>query len=99
MRDVRKVTVAVRDVRKVTVTVRDVRKVTVAVKDVRKVTVAVKKQKALLLNISVCACVVVGTRSRECDFARVVLLIQHAKLMRHIVICGLSGSTTFFDII
>jgi hypothetical protein len=31
--------------------------------------------------------------------ARVVLLIQLAKRMLHIVICGLSGSPIFFDII
>ena len=41
------------------------------------------------------ACVVVDARTRECTCARVALLIQHATL-RHIVICGLSGSTTFF---
>jgi hypothetical protein len=31
--------------------------------------------------------------------AGVALFIQHATRMRHIVICGLSGSTKFFDII
>jgi hypothetical protein len=31
--------------------------------------------------------------------SRVALPIQHAKLMRHIVICGLSDSTKFFHII
>jgi hypothetical protein len=34
-----------------------------------------------------------------CVRARVDVLIQHAKRMRHLVIRGLSGSTTFFDII
>jgi len=29
----------------------------------------------------------------------VVLLIQHAMRMRHIVVCGLSGSTVFIHII
>jgi len=33
----------------------------------------------------------------ECVF--VALLIQHAKRLRHIVICGLSGSTVFYHII
>ena len=38
---------------------------------------------------------------RVCAFARasahLAFLIQHVKCMRHTVICGLSGSTTFFD--
>jgi hypothetical protein len=29
----------------------------------------------------------------------VTLVIQHVKCMRHIVICGLSGSTAFFEIV
>ena len=33
----------------------------------------------------------------DCVF--VALVVQHAKRMRRIVICGLSGSTIFFDII
>jgi hypothetical protein len=33
----------------------------------------------------------------ECVF--VALVIQHAMRMRHTVICGSSGSTTFFNII
>jgi hypothetical protein len=40
-----------------------------------------------------CVWVVLG-RVRACNLA-----IQHAMRIRHIVICGLSGSTTFFDII
>jgi hypothetical protein len=40
----------------------------------------------------------VGARARVCACASVALLIQHATRMRHII-CGLSGSTTFIDII
>jgi hypothetical protein len=40
----------------------------------------------------------VGKRALACACARVTLLIQYAKRMRHIV-CGFSLSTTFFDII
>ena len=40
----------------------------------------------------------VGVRTQAYARERVVLLIQHAT-RRHIVVCGLSGSTTFFDII
>jgi hypothetical protein len=43
------------------------------------------------------ACVVVGARKLACVCASVALLIQHAR--RCDVICGLSGSTIFFDII
>jgi hypothetical protein len=39
-----------------------------------------------------------GARVRACACARVGLLIQDAT-RRHIVICGLSGSAIFFDII
>jgi hypothetical protein len=39
----------------------------------------------------------VGARALACVCRRVALLIQHAT-RRHIAICGLSGSTTFFDI-
>jgi hypothetical protein len=61
--------------------------------------VAVQKQ-----NLCVCACVGVrvcvgvGARARACACKRVALLIQHATCS-HIVICDLSGSTMFFDII
>ena len=40
----------------------------------------------------------VGTRALACACARVALPIQHAT-RRLIAICGLSDSTTFFDII
>ena len=39
----------------------------------------------------------VYARARACACARVALLIQRASHMRHIV-CDLSYSTTFFDI-
>ena len=47
-----------------------------------------------------CVCVItyVGARGRVCACARVALQIQHPKIS-HIAICGLSGSTIFFDII
>ena len=38
--------------------------------------------------------IAISIRNCEC-----VLVIQHAMCMRHIVICGLSGSTIFFHII
>jgi hypothetical protein len=37
----------------------------------------------------------VGSRAQACAFARVALIILHAT-RRHIIICGLSGSTIFF---
>ena len=52
--------------------------------------------------VRMCACdfmrVGVNARSRACGFVRVALFSQHATRIRHIV-CGLSGFTTFFDII
>ena len=47
----------------------------------------------------VSACVSVGARVRAlaCACVRVALLIQHAK-RRHIAICGLFGSTTFWTL-
>jgi hypothetical protein len=47
--------------------------------------------------VSECVLVVVAVRALTCASTRVVLLIQHAS-RRHIVICGLSGSTTFFHV-
>ena len=40
----------------------------------------------------------VGTRALACACERVALLIQH-ETRSYIAICGLSGSTTFFDIV
>jgi hypothetical protein len=48
--------------------------------------------------VCVCLSVWVGARVLECAWARVELLIEHVT-RRHIVICGLSGSTLFFGII
>ena len=53
------------------------------------------------MRVLACLCVCmcgreVDTRARECACTRVTLLIQHATPMRRIV-CGLSGTTTFFD--
>ena len=39
------------------------------------------------------------TRLNVCGFERVVLLIEHATRMRHIVICGPSGFPRCFDIV
>jgi hypothetical protein len=41
----------------------------------------------------------VGAGAQACACARVPLVIHHATRMPHIAICGLSGSTVFFDII
>jgi hypothetical protein len=46
---------------------------------------------------NVCVRAHMGVVARACACALVALLIQNAKRMRHIVICGVSGSTTFFD--
>jgi hypothetical protein len=56
-----------------------------------------------LALMSACACVYVGVgvdanaRATVCACPRVVLLISH-KTHCHIAICGVSGSTTIFDI-
>jgi hypothetical protein len=47
------------------------------------------------LRASVC----VGTRTRVLVRARLALRTQNAKRIRLIVVCGLSGSTMFFDTI
>ena len=47
----------------------------------------------------VCACVRGCMQVARRVYARVAFFIQHATRMRHIVLCGLSSSTTFFDII
>jgi hypothetical protein len=69
--------------------------------------VAVQKQEVLHVSVRECAPACVGScvcvrmnvsaRARAYVCARVRLLIQHAT-RRHIDICGLSGSTTFFEI-
>jgi hypothetical protein len=72
--------------------------------------VAVEKQKVLHICVCVrvcavaavwacvcvrpCVCVWLGGWVSACT--RLALLIQHATHIRHIVICSLSGSTTFF---
>jgi hypothetical protein len=43
-------------------------------------------------------CAFVGTRARACARARVAVFIQYATRRRHII-CGLSHSTSFLDII
>ena len=60
--------------------------------------VVVEKQYVLHIPVfvCVCVCVVVDARTWACTCARVALLIQHAK--RHHIVCGLSGSSRFFDI-
>ena len=74
---------------------------------VQKTIFAVEKQQVLHICVCVCVCaralvrvwawVGVSARALACASARVALLIQHA-MRHHILICGLSGSTTFFDI-
>ena len=69
---------------------------------VRETTVTVEKQYYIVLRVCVlmfvCVCVGGGAREIACVCARVTLLIQH-ETRRRVVIPGLSGSTTFFDII
>jgi hypothetical protein len=45
------------------------------------------------------ACNWPDARVCACACACVLLLMQHTSCMRHIVVCGLSGSTKLFDII
>ena len=75
---------------------------------------AMEKQNVLHMLVCVCVCVrACGVRGRQCVQlrlvgvgaqalpcvrSRVALPIQHAT-GRHVTICGLSGSTIFFDII
>jgi hypothetical protein len=66
-------------------------------------TIVAWKSKKYYTFLCVCVCVCVGgvvvsTRTRAYAFARVALIIQHVAF-RHIVICGVSDSTIFFDII
>ena len=79
----------------------------VTLRRVRETIVVVAKKRVLLISVSVCVCmwgshgsvcVCLGDRALAYACARVALVIQHAT-PRHIVICGLSGSTTWFDII
>ena len=52
------------------------------------------KIKVLYIN-HFCTGKAVGTTHSQCVF--VALVIQHAVRVRHIVICDLTGSTTFFS--
>jgi hypothetical protein len=60
-------------------------------------TVVVEKQNVFLC-VCVRACVYVVARAQACACERAALIIQHST-SHHIVICGLSGSIIFFDII
>ena len=76
----------------------------VRMRRVHETIVAVEKQCVLHISVRmgnnerVHACEWVGARARACASARVALIIQHAT-RRHTVICGLSGSTIFFDVV
>jgi hypothetical protein len=61
--------------------------------------VAVEKQQLLRISVHacVCVCVLLGAWARVCRCTRVALVMQHAT-RGHTVICGLSCSTTLFDI-
>jgi hypothetical protein len=68
-----------------------------------RIIVSVEKKKVSLISMFVRACLrvraraLVGVGTQACTCTRAALIIQHATRC-HIVICGLSGSTIFFDI-
>ena len=55
-----------------------------------------KSNKYYIFCVCVCVCVRVRVRVCVCVCVFVAVYIQHAMHMRHIVICGLAGSTVFF---
>ena len=59
-----------------------------------------RERAKIIIYLCVRACVraSVGARALACACTRVALIIQHATLL-HIFICGISDSTTFFDVI
>ena len=76
--------------------------VNIILKGVHETTTAAEQQEVLYISLCMYVCVCGGERvgmgARACACARVALIIQHAT-RHHTVICGISGSNIFFDII
>jgi hypothetical protein len=68
----------------------------VTVRRFRETIVAVEKQRVLYISVCVYARGCPGTRAYACECARVALLIQHAKRMRHIVFSLVASVSTIF---